>query len=80
MTPLPSGATTGPGSSMDYERGVESDTAMIPISNIHLMLNRLASCGRPEFHYRKIARMLLDSAAIGRQGFRIASDYVSANL
>jgi hypothetical protein len=55
MTPLPSGATTGPGSSMDYERGVESDTAMIPISNIHLMLNRLASCGRPEFHYRKNA-------------------------
>ena len=55
MTPLPSDATTGPGSSMDYERGVESDTAMIPISNIHLMLNGLASCGRPEFHYRKNA-------------------------
>jgi putative transposase len=41
--------------SKDYERSVESSTAMIQISNIHLMLNRLASCGRPEFHYRKDA-------------------------
>ena len=41
--------------SKDYERSIESSTAMIQISNIHLMLNRLASCGRPEFHYRKEA-------------------------
>jgi len=41
--------------SKDYERSVESSTAMIQISNIHLMLNRLAPCGRPEFPYRKDA-------------------------
>jgi putative transposase len=41
--------------SKDYERSVESSTAMIQISNIHLMLNRLAPCSRPEFHYRKEA-------------------------
>src|SRR5438552_3229354 len=41
--------------SKDYERSVKSSTAMIHISNIHLMLNRLAPCGRPEFHYRKDA-------------------------
>ena len=41
--------------SKDYEYSVESSTAMIQISNIHLMLNRLAPCGRPEFHYRKEA-------------------------
>lgn len=41
--------------SKDYERSVESSTAMIQISNIHLMLNRFAPCGRPEFHYRKEA-------------------------
>jgi putative transposase len=41
--------------SKDYERSIESSTAMIQISNIHLMLNRLAPCGRPEFHYRKEA-------------------------
>jgi putative transposase len=41
--------------SKDYERSVESSTAMIQISHIHLMLNRLAPCGRPEFHYRKEA-------------------------
>jgi len=41
--------------SMDYERSVESSTTMIQISNIHLMLNRLAPCGHPEFHYRKNA-------------------------
>ena len=41
--------------SKDYERSVESSTAMIQISNIHRMLNRLAPCGRPEFHYRKEA-------------------------
>jgi len=41
--------------SKDYERSVESSTTMIQISNIHLMLNRLAPCGHPEFHYRKNA-------------------------
>ena len=41
--------------SKDYERSVESSTAMIQISNVHLMLNRLSPCGRPEFHYRKDA-------------------------
>ena len=41
--------------SKDYEYSVESSTAMIQISHIHLMLNRLAPCGRPVFHYRKDA-------------------------
>jgi len=41
--------------SKDYERSVESSTAMIQISHRHLMLNRLSACGRPEFHYRKDA-------------------------
>ena len=41
--------------SKDYERSVESSTAMLQIRNIHLMLNRLAPCGQPEFHYRKNA-------------------------
>ena len=41
--------------SKDYERSIESSTAMIQISHIHLRLNRLAPCGRPEFHYRKEA-------------------------
>ena len=41
--------------SKDYERSVESRTAMLQISNIHLMLNRLSPCGRPAFHYRKEA-------------------------
>ena len=39
----------------DYERSIESSTAMIQISHRHRMLNRLAPCGRPEFHYRKAA-------------------------
>jgi len=41
--------------SKDYERSTESSTAMIQISHIHLMLNRLAPCRHPEFHYRKEA-------------------------
>ena len=41
--------------SKDYERSVESSTAMIQISNLHLMLNRLAQNGYPAFHYRKEA-------------------------
>src|SRR5256712_11123090 len=41
--------------SKDYERSVASSTAMIQISHRHLMLNRLAPCRRPEFHYRKDA-------------------------
>jgi len=38
--------------SKDYERTVESSTAMIQISNIHLMLNKLVPGSRPAFHYR----------------------------
>ncbi len=41
--------------SKDYERSVESSTAMVQISHIHLMLNRLAQNGYPAFHYRKEA-------------------------
>jgi putative transposase len=41
--------------SKDYERRVESSTAMLQISNINLMMNRLRPCGRPAFHYRKNA-------------------------
>src|SRR5215471_13160846 len=41
--------------SKDYERSIESSTAMIQISHIHLMLNRLTHYGRPVFHYRKDA-------------------------
>jgi putative transposase len=41
--------------SKDYERSIESSTAMIQISHIHLMLNRLSPCSRPAFHYRKDA-------------------------
>jgi putative transposase len=41
--------------SKDYERSVESSTAMLQISNIHLMLHRLAPCERPAFHYHKNA-------------------------
>jgi putative transposase len=41
--------------SKDYERHVESSAAMIEISHIHLMLNRLSPCPRPAFHYRKEA-------------------------
>jgi putative transposase len=41
--------------SKDYERRVEASTAMIQISNIHLMLNRLAPGDRPAFHYRRDA-------------------------
>ena len=36
--------------SKDYERSIESSTAMIQISHIHLMLNRLSPCSRPAFH------------------------------
>jgi putative transposase len=38
--------------SKDHERATESSTAMIKISHIHLMLNRLSSWDRPAFHYR----------------------------
>jgi putative transposase len=41
--------------SKDYERSVESSTAMLQISHIHLMLHRLAPCDRPAFHDRKNA-------------------------
>src|SRR5215470_14355273 len=38
--------------SKDYERTPESSTAMIQVSHIHLMLNRLSPSDRPAFHYR----------------------------
>jgi len=41
--------------SKDYERSIESSTAMIRMSHIHLMLNRLSQNGYPAFHYRKEA-------------------------
>jgi putative transposase len=41
--------------SKDYERSVESSTAMIQISTMQLMLYRLAPCEHPAFHYRKNA-------------------------
>lgn len=41
--------------SKDYERSVESSTAMLQIRNVHLMLKRLSPCGRPAFHDRKDA-------------------------
>ena len=41
--------------SKDYERSIASSAAMIQISDIHLMLNRLAPWGHPVFHYRKEA-------------------------
>jgi transposase len=41
--------------SKDYERTIESSTAMIKISNINLMLNRLSQNGYPAFHYRQEA-------------------------
>jgi putative transposase len=39
----------------DDESTGESSTARIPISHIQRMLNRLAPCHRPVFHYRKDA-------------------------
>jgi putative transposase len=39
----------------DYERKPESSAAMIHISNIHLMLNRLTPRPGPAFHYRGAA-------------------------
>jgi putative transposase len=39
----------------DYERKPESSAAMIHISNIHLMLNRLTRRPGPAFHYRGAA-------------------------
>jgi putative transposase len=41
--------------SKDYERSTESSTAMMQISHIHLMLNRLCPRDRPAFHYRQKA-------------------------
>jgi putative transposase len=38
--------------SKDYERNVDSSTAMLQISNINLMLRRLDPCSHPAFHYR----------------------------
>jgi putative transposase len=41
--------------SKDYERRAESSGAMIEISNVHLMLRRLAPTQRPEFNYATAA-------------------------
>jgi len=41
--------------SKDYERKVESSAAMIQISNVHLMLRRLAPADTPKFHYQALA-------------------------
>ena len=41
--------------SKDYERKPTSSTVMIPISNIHLMLNRLSPRSWPAFRYRQKA-------------------------
>ena len=41
--------------SKDYERSVKSSTAMIQISNIHLMMHRISPGSRPAFHYRQEA-------------------------
>jgi putative transposase len=41
--------------SKDYERKIESSTAMIQMSHVHLMLNKLVPCSYPAFHYRKEA-------------------------
>jgi putative transposase len=41
--------------SKDYERRTDSSAAMVQISNIHLMLRRLAPQPHPEFHYRAAA-------------------------
>jgi putative transposase len=41
--------------SKDYERLPESSAAMIEITNIHLMLRRLAPSSQPQFSYRKKA-------------------------
>ena len=41
--------------SKDYERKIESRTAMLQMSNVHLMLNKLVPCSYPAFHYRKEA-------------------------
>jgi transposase len=38
--------------SKDYERTVESSTAMLQMSNVHLMLNKLVPSRRPTFPYR----------------------------
>lgn len=41
--------------SKDYERRTTSSTAMIQISNVHLMLRKLAAQHQPAFHYRAAA-------------------------
>jgi putative transposase len=49
--------------SKDYERKPESRAAMIYLSNIHLMLRRLTSHSRPEFHYRSVTADALKLAS-----------------
>jgi putative transposase len=49
--------------SKDYERKPESSAAMIYMSNIHLMLRRLTSHCRPEFHDRSVTAESLKLAS-----------------
>jgi len=41
--------------SKDYERTIESSAAMVQISNVHLMLRRLAPADTPQFNYTAAA-------------------------
>lgn len=41
--------------SKDYERTIESSAAMLRVSNVHLMLRRLAPADTPKFNYSAIA-------------------------
>ena len=41
--------------SKDYERTIESSAAMVQISNLHLMLRRLAPADTPKFNYAAAA-------------------------
>ena len=59
--------------SKDYERSIESSTAMIQISHIHLMLTSLLTTVILHF---TTARKLLDTGTTLLRGFRIASDFI----
>jgi putative transposase len=49
--------------SKDDERKPESSAAMIDLSNVHLMLRRLTSHCRPQFHYRSVSAASLKLAS-----------------
>lgn len=48
----------------DYERRVESSEAMIQLSNIHVMLRRLAPTARPSFNYRTAAQTVENTSKL----------------